>query len=94
MKRRFIVISYDIVDNRNRARVARLMEGNGTRVQKSVFECWLSDRQYLELREKLEQIIDCETDSIRYYKLCKDCVMGIEYVGIGGPTMDDDIVVI
>ena len=94
MKRRFILISYDIVDKRKRARIARLMEANGVRVQKSVFECWLSERQYLELRGKLEGIIDLKTDTIRYYQLCKDCVMGIEYVGVGSSTTDDEIVVI
>lgn len=36
------VVTYDIPDDRLRAGMARLLEGYGFRVQKSVFECLLT----------------------------------------------------
>ncbi|MEW6140284.1 MAG: CRISPR-associated endonuclease Cas2, partial [Thermodesulfobacteriota bacterium] len=35
----FVVVCYDVVDDRTRTRLAKLMQNYGNRVQKSVFEC-------------------------------------------------------
>ena len=45
----------------------------GTRVQKSVFECWLTEGNFRELRRRLDVILDTKHDSVRYYPLCADC---------------------
>jgi len=89
----FILVSYDIVDDRQRARVARCMEDYGVRVQKSVFECRLEERTLLRLREKLAELIDHEADSVRFYRLCARCRPSIEVMG-AGKIMDDDPLVI
>jgi CRISPR-associated protein Cas2 len=52
--RRFYLISYDIPDDRRRARVFKLMRGWGERVQYSVFCCQLNPRERLELIEELK----------------------------------------
>jgi len=52
--RRFYLISYDIPDDRRRARVFKLMRGWGERVQYSVFCCQLNPRERLELIEALK----------------------------------------
>ena len=38
------VVSYDISSDRLRNKVARTLEGYGTRIQYSVFECKLSEK--------------------------------------------------
>lgn len=48
-------------------RVARLCEGFGTRVQKSVFELVLNDDHMVRLRAELENVIDPAADSVRIY---------------------------
>ncbi|MBC7317262.1 MAG: CRISPR-associated endonuclease Cas2, partial [Chloroflexi bacterium] len=45
MARAFYVISYDIPNDRHRLRIAHLLEGYGERVQYSVFEVWLTEKQ-------------------------------------------------
>ncbi|WP_242637608.1 CRISPR-associated endonuclease Cas2 [Desulfobacter hydrogenophilus] len=35
----FFLVCFDIVDNRFRYRVVKILKGYGTRVQKSAFEC-------------------------------------------------------
>lgn len=80
----FYLVCFDIVDDRIRYRVVKILKGFGIRVQKSVFECRsLSEEQFLKLRQSLEQCIDSTQDSVRYYMLCKRCVRGVEYSGIG-----------
>src|SRR6266511_1773180 len=51
------VISYDISVDRRRARVAKLLEGFGQRVQYSVFECDLTESQYAVLQRNLRRML-------------------------------------
>lgn len=85
----FVVVAYDIVEDPCRDRVARILLDYGRRVQKSVFECVIDHRQFVELKLKLEKEIDPVTDSIRYYFLCRRCVPATEVSGWGTVTDDD-----
>ena len=84
----FIVVSYDIPDNRRRNRVFRLMKGYGIRVQYSVFECDLNGSHLRELRERLDALIVPQEDSIRFYSLCALDVDKI--VCLGGRAVTSD----
>ena len=69
-----IVAAYD-VDTTTSAgakrlrKVAKACEKLGVRVQNSVFELLIDQAQYVALRHTLENIIDQERDSIRFYRL-------------------------
>ena len=89
-----IVVSYDIVQDRCRAKVARCMEDYGTRVQKSVFECSLDEGSLVRLQVKLSDLIDQEQDSVRFYRLCNRCRSTIEVLGAGSILDDETIVII
>ena len=90
----FIVVSYDIVDDKKRLRIAKLMKNYGERVQKSVFECNLDERRLLKMKQDIEKIIDWEEDSVRFYTLCAGCVNNINISGIGFVREDEDVVVV
>ena len=86
----FYIICYDVSDNRDRYRVVKILKGFGRRVQKSVFECpGLTEKQFLQLQEKLEGVIDHGVDSIHYFRLCRDCVKEIEWSGVGEKPLND-----
>ncbi|RMF29238.1 MAG: CRISPR-associated endonuclease Cas2 [Chloroflexi bacterium] len=70
----FVVVSYDIPDDRRRTRVMKVLKDFGAHVQYSVFECELSARDYQRLRERLSPLIDREEDSVRFYELCREDV--------------------
>ena len=89
-----ILISYDIVDDRRRAQVAKRMEDYGRRVQKSVFECLLNEDRLLRLQSLLQETIDMEEDSIRYYRICARCRSVIEVHGTGTFTADEPIMLL
>ncbi len=84
----FIVISYDIVKDKRRTNVLKLLKGYGTHVQYSVFECDLTPQQLLALRTKLTDLIDVHTDSIRFYLLDVAAVKRIQIVGVGQVSSD------
>ncbi len=86
-----VVVCYDVVDNKKRYRLAKLMKNYGSRVQKSVFECTLDERQYLTMKQSVEKLIDWELDSVRYYSLCRGCLRNVEISGLGIVTEDEDV---
>ncbi|MFF4179513.1 CRISPR-associated endonuclease Cas2 [Streptomyces sp. NPDC001750] len=69
-----LLVTYDVdtttpEGRRRLRRVAKLCEGHGIRVQKSVFEVVTNDKTFLTLMYDLEELIDVNTDSIRIYRL-------------------------
>ena len=74
---------YDIVENRRRTRVMKIMKGFGFHAQKSVFECYLDQDQLKKLTKLLKEKIDLKEDSIRIYPLCSECVQGTLAIGVG-----------
>lgn len=65
----FYLICYDIVDDRRRNKVAKLLELYGWRVQKSVFEAVLNQDQYERLQKHLLKLLNPIEDQLRFYPL-------------------------
>ena len=65
------LIAYDISDPKRLRLVAETCEDYGTRVQYSLFECWLEEPAFLALWEKLGTLIDPEADRLVAYTLDK-----------------------
>jgi CRISPR-associated protein Cas2 len=84
-----LVVSYDVVGNSRRARLAKFLRGYLERVQKSVFEGAYSDSALESLRIGVSQRIDHEEDTVRIYRLCPRCQASTEVVGTG-KIIDDD----
>ena len=69
-----VIVCYDVntetrAGRRRLRRVARVCEGTGQRVQKSVFECQLDLAQTEALERRLLAEIDLEHDCLRLYRL-------------------------
>ena len=80
----FVVVCYGIRSDRRRNKVGKILEGFGTRVRKSVFECDLQPKHFQKLRQKLIKVLRDE-DSVRYYHLCAECLPKVEV--INGPPV-------
>ncbi len=61
---RLYVVTYDIADPKRWRRVYRLLQGYGSWLQLSVFQCRLSRRRLVELRASLEERIRREEDHV------------------------------
>jgi len=64
-----IVVIYDIANNRRRNRLARALLAYGRRVQKSAFECRLSDSQLRQMLLRISPLIHPREDSLRIYQI-------------------------
>jgi len=88
------VIAYDIADNKRRAKIARLMESMGARVQGSVFEAYLDLKELEELMKKAGRIIEKKNDSLRFYRICEACRGKILTMGQGRVNQPPDVMVV
>lgn len=78
-KKTFYVVAYDIKEDRKRARVSKILERYGIRVNFSVFECMFTDIQLLQVQEKIKKILDKRSDTVIYYPICVNCYTKIIY---------------
>ncbi len=84
----FVVVCFDISSDRTRRQATRVLEDYGTRVQKSVFECRMGERQFVELRYRMSQLDLAAGDLVRYYTLCRACQAKVEFTG-GLPPQEE-----
>lgn len=71
-----VIVCYDVntetrEGRRRLRRVARVCEGIGQRVQKSVFECQVDHAQLEALERQLLAEIDASEDNLRLYKIAE-----------------------
>ncbi|TAH49151.1 MAG: CRISPR-associated endonuclease Cas2 [Chloroflexota bacterium] len=88
------VIAYDIPDDKRRGKVAKLLEGYGARVQRSVFEADLDARGYADLRKRLGRWIVEKEDSVRFYQLCANCRGQVETIGQLGVMVEPEVLIV
>ena len=73
----YILITYDVdtvseMGQKRLRQVARICKDYGQRVQNSVFECEVTEAQYVKLKDALSAAMDKSLDSIRFYHLNKN----------------------
>lgn len=77
------VVSYDISNDKVRTKIAKELENFGRRVQYSVFECRISEKQFEQLYGKLTVLMQEEKEgNVRIYKLCGKCERDVITIGI------------
>ncbi len=83
-----ILVTYDVStetsEGRRRLhRVAKVCQGFGQRVQKSVFECTVTAGQLERLKQRLRKAINEKEDSLRIYHLPEPRQACLEVMGRG-----------
>jgi len=81
MGRDFYVLAYDMSNDRRRAKISKIMESVGERVQGSVFEAYLTAQELEKLLQRVGKVLKKEEDSLRIYFLCEACRPKIRLVG-------------
>ena len=89
-----VLVTYDVSTEtpegrRRLRRVARQCVNHGQRVQRSVFECLVDPVQLASLKRDLQQIIDPETDSLRFYNLGANWHRRVQHIG-AKPSYDPE----
>lgn len=81
-----VLVTYDVETQtdsgkRRLRKIAKKCEEYGVRVQNSVFECIVDSTQLRQLEFALEEIIDPDVDSLRYYRLGNNHNTKVRHVG-------------
>jgi len=81
-----MLITYDVnvetAAGRKRLRhISKTCLDYGLRVQYSVFECEITPEQWVQLKVKLLDIFNSETDSLRFYHLGSKWKQKVEHFG-------------
>lgn len=81
-----VLITYDVetitpAGKKRLRQVAKVCLDYGQRVQNSVFELNIYPADMVEIKSKLEKIIDPKKDSIRFYNLGKNWDRRVESLG-------------
>lgn len=87
----YVLVIYDIIDNKKRLKLVKYLNSFGFRVQKSFYEAKLSKRAYDKLMSGIGKYAD-EEDSIRIYK-----IIGSGQVTVYGKQQeidDEEIIII
>ncbi len=95
----FVLITYDVNTEtpagRKRLRqIAKQCVNYGQRVQNSVFECVLDAAKCREVQHILEQIMDKDKDSLRFYYLGNNYKNKIVHIGAKESFDVEDVLII
>jgi CRISPR-associated protein Cas2 len=74
----FVVVAYDIPDDRRRERLHKVLLNYGTPVQYSVFECLVGEKELARMKRAVARVIRPRLDHVRYYYLCAACQGRVE----------------
>ena len=82
-----VLITYDVntetaAGKKRLRQVAKQCVNYGTRVQNSVFECEMDAAKCREVKAVLEEIIDTEKDSLRFYYQGNNYKNKVEHIGV------------
>jgi len=87
----FVVVAYDIPDDRRRERLHKALLDYGTPVQYSVFECLLDREQVSRMKWAVRRVIKPRLDHVRYYHLCAACQGRVETTAGQEVVKDEDV---
>ncbi len=73
-REQFVVVVYDISNDRRRTKLHNVLLDFGTPVQYSVFECLLDKEGLERMKKAVMKVIRPRLDQVRFYYLCQTCV--------------------
>jgi|LAHU01.1.fsa_nt_gb CRISPR-associated protein Cas2 len=89
MKKRMVLIIYDISDNKIRTKFVKFIEHYGQRVQKSAFEAFIDSSKYKKMIRIIPKIIK-DNDNVRVYMLDGE----IKYWGENENKVQEEVIIL
>lgn len=80
------IIAYDITDDKRLNRIRNFLKGYSTGGQKSVYECYLNDREFSKVVDEVKQIINENEDRVHIFQV--DRRTRFYSLGIATPPRD------
>jgi len=89
----FIIVSYDIIDDKKRDKICNILKDYCKRLQYSVFECDLTEKLFEQMIKKLKTHINEGEDSLIIIHLCEACKKKIMFIGVRKSLKEDDFLI-
>jgi CRISPR-associated protein Cas2 len=94
MSSQFVVVVYDISDDKRRTKLHNVLLNFGTPVQYSVFECLLDGERLAEMKRSVERVIRPRKDRVRFYYICQQCLSKTEVTSGEEVLHETDVIVV
>ena len=92
--KQFILVAYDISNDKRRTRLHKRLKDFGDPVQYSVFECLLEPEQVKRMKAAVRKIVRPKLDHVRFYLVCGACREKIEVLGRAEVTGEPQVMVV
>ncbi|XHX81314.1 MAG: CRISPR-associated endonuclease Cas2 [Stenomitos frigidus ULC029] len=76
-----VLIVYDIPSDKRRLKLSNFLEGQGRRVQESVFECFISLDKMEKLYQQIQKRVKPPEDNVRLYWIPSDALPKARTIG-------------
>ncbi|MFQ5485797.1 MAG: CRISPR-associated endonuclease Cas2 [Desulfobacterales bacterium] len=87
----YVIVSYDIPNDKRRTQVAKMLKDFVRRMQYSVFEGELTADQVSTLKTRISEYIKPDKDRVRAYELCSTCKQKTTIFGQGEIYSDPEV---
>ena len=88
------VVTYDIADERRRARLAGALLDYGRRIEESVFLASVDEELAERMRGRIRSLIEPGEDCVHVFAICAACGARTEVYGRGELPRDEDYYVV
>ncbi len=90
MKKSWLVL-YDISNTKRLQKVSKLLECEGLRVQKSLFECTWEEAHGILVERKLKELLDSQEDYLLLIPRCETDMQKVIKIGKGSDIVPDTL---
>jgi CRISPR-associated protein Cas2 len=77
-----VIVAYDISDDGDRAKFSAALSTVGERLQRSVFQCDLTEQQLAQILRHANNLIDHTNDAVHVFPQCPTCTQEVRTVGV------------
>lgn len=92
--KRFVVVVYDISDDRRRTKLHNALLNYGSPVQYSVFECLLDEKGLARMKRAVQRAVRPRVDRVRFYYLCRGCLRKTEVTSGAEVLSEEEVIVV
>ena len=92
--KQFVLVVYDISNDKRRTRLHNLLLNFGSPVQYSVFECLLDAEGLQHMKRAIRKAIKPKVDRVRTYYLCRACLQKTEVTSGVDVLTDPDMIIV
>ena len=90
MSGEFYIICYYSPSDKRRRKLHKLLKNYAVAVQKSVFETFLEAAEFEKMMQKIKDLMDARSDSVRVYGMSKTAQKKMRVIGFPGRLIDPD----